>query len=135
MRFPNKPRIQPRIHLTALIDIVFLLLVFFLLASNFSKYQTITVSVPEVSSKNEELIRDITVIIDQHGKVSFEEVELDYSGLLTVLKIQLKLRINNNVVIHADHRVQYDFVAQVIDIAKVAGAKNIMLVTKRKPDY
>jgi len=47
IRFPEKKRTRPTIHLTALIDIVFMLLIFFLLASSFVDQQGIAIVIPK----------------------------------------------------------------------------------------
>ena len=74
LRFPTKKRSRPQIHLTALIDIVFLLLIFFLLASNFIKQQGVVIIVPEVESKTSDELPDLVVKIDDQGNVYVNEV-------------------------------------------------------------
>ncbi len=51
LHFPERQRHGITIHLTALIDIVFLLIIFFLLTSNFIMEDAITVPLPDVASK------------------------------------------------------------------------------------
>ena len=133
LRFTKKKRSRPQIHLTALIDIVFLLLIFFLLASNFIKQQGVVIIVPEIESKTSDELPDLIVKIDGEGNVYVNEVIIDENKLFTVLKIKLKNTSQNTVVIHADRRVQYDKVMHAIDTAKLAGAEYLMLVTKQKP--
>lgn len=133
LRFPAKKRTRPQIHLTALIDIVFLLLIFFLLASNFIKQQGVVIIVPEVESKANEELPDLVVKIDGRGSVYVNDVMIDENKLYNALKIKLKNTSQDTVVIHADRRVQYDKVMHAIDSAKLAGARYLMLVTKQKP--
>jgi biopolymer transport protein ExbD len=132
IRFPVKKRTRPKIHLTALIDIVFLLLIFFLVTSNFVEEEGVTIIVPEVDSKNAELFSDIVVKIDQNGTLYFKGVVADDRFLLNDMRDHFEATSKGTVIIKADRRVQYDRVVQVIDIAKLAGAKNLLLVTERK---
>jgi len=131
MKFPNKKRSKPTIHLTSLIDIVFLLLVFFLLTSSFVDQQGVTILVPEVENKSEDVLPDISISIDESGKIYFNSVLVNEEILLKLIKRNIKETPNKNVAIRADRRVQYDSVVQVIDIAKAAGAKDFLLITQQ----
>ena len=132
LRFPAKTRTRPTIHLTALIDIVFLLLIFFLLASTFVEQVGLNIEIPEVESKGEGLLPELIVQIDQDGKIFVDDINVNTRQLTTVLKMRIQSLGKDTVVIHADRRTQYDNVAQVIDAAKLAGAKNLVLVTRQK---
>lgn len=132
LRFPAKKRTRPTVHLTALIDIVFLLLIFFLLASSFVEQAGVAIIVPEIESEGSGLLPDIIVKIDQHGDILIDETNVNQRQLTTILKLRIKALAKDTVVIQADRRVQYDTVVEVIDAAKLAGAKNLLLVTTRK---
>jgi biopolymer transport protein ExbD len=132
LRFPVKTRTRPTIHLTALIDIVFLLLIFFLLASTFVEQVGLNIQVPEVETEGEGLLPELIVQIDQDGKIFVEDINLNTRQLTTVLKMRITSLGKDTVVIHADRRTQYDNVAQVIDAVKLAGAKNLILVTRQR---
>ena len=132
LRFPGKKRTRPTIHLTALIDIVFLLLIFFLLASSFVEQAGVAIIVPEIESEGSGLLPEIIVKVDQDENILIDETNVNQRQLTTILKLRLKSPSKETVVIQADRRVQYDTVVQVIDAAKLAGAKNLILVTTRK---
>ena len=132
LRFPAKKRTRPTIHLTALIDIVFLLLIFFLLASSFVEQAGVAIIVPEIESEGSGLLPEIIVQIDQNGTILIDDTNVNQRQLTTILKLRIKSLAKDTVVIQADRRVQYDTVVEVIDAAKLAGAKNLILVTTRK---
>lgn len=132
LRFPARTRTRPTIHLTALIDIVFLLLIFFLLASTFVEQIGLNIEVPQVESEGEGLLPELIVEIDQDGKFYVDDININAHQLTMVLKMRIQSLGKDTVVIHADRRTQYDNVAQAIDAAKLAGARNLMLVTKQK---
>ena len=131
MRFPVKKRTRPTIHLTALIDIVFLLLIFFLLSSSFVDQQGVAIIVPEIESDESELLPDIIVQIDREGVFYFNRKVVQEDDLFYLLKDKLKSVSKYKVIIQADRRVEYDKVVQAIDVAKLAGAKDILLATQR----
>ena len=133
LKFPIKPVTRPTISLTALIDMVFLLLIFFLLASRFVEQAGVTIIVPEIESAGSGLMPELYVQVDQNGVIFIDETQVTQSQLTLILKTRIKSLGKDTVVIQADYRTQYDFVVQVIDAAKLAGAKNLVLVTRRNP--
>lgn len=132
LKFPVKQVSRPVIRLTALIDIVFLLLIFFLLASRFVEQAGVNIIVPEIESEASGLLPELLVQVDQEGSFFIDETRLNQRQLSTVLGLRIKSTGSDMVVIQADHRVQYDAVVQAIDAAKLAGAKNLILVTRRR---
>ena len=132
LRFPAKKRTRPTIHLTALIDIVFLLLIFFLLASSFVEQAGLTILVPEIESEGSGLLPELVVQVDKDGNFFIDDTNINQRQLTTILKLRIKSLAKDTVVIQADRRAQYDYVTQAIDAAKLAGAKNLILVTKQK---
>lgn len=134
MRFPIRKRSTPTIHLTALIDIVFLLLVFFLLTSNFVTQHGVSIQLPEVASKSKDLLPDIIVRVDHQGVFYFKGIAVTDDLLHNYIRNSLTVDKMAKVAIHADRRVAYDRVVDAIDIAKQAGAKDFLLVTHKKDD-
>ncbi len=132
LRFPAKKRTRPTIHLTALIDIVFLLLIFFLLASSFVEQAGLTILVPEIESEGSGLLPELVVQVDQDGNFFIDDTNINQRQLTTILKLRIKSLAKDTVVIQADRRAQYDYVVQAIDAAKLAGAKNLILVTRQR---
>ena len=132
LRFPAKKPTRPTIHLTALIDIVFLLLIFFLLASTFVEQAGLNIQVPEIDSEGSGLLPELVVQIDQNGNMFIDETNVTQRQLTTILELRIQSLTKDTVIIQADRRTQYDNVVQAIDAAKLAGAKNLILVTKQK---
>jgi len=132
LRFPAKKRTRPTIHLTALIDIVFLLLIFFLLASSFVEQAGLTILVPDIESEGSGLLPELVVQVDKDGNFFIDDTNINQRQLTTILKLRIKTLAKDTVVIQADRRAQYDYVVEAIDAAKLAGAKNLILVTRQK---
>ena len=133
LRFPAKSYSRPTIHLTALIDIVFLLLIFFLLTSTFVEQVGLNIEVPEIESESAGLLPELVVQINHEGKIFIDDTNVNASQLSLILKMRIKSLAKDTVVIQADRRAQYDSLAQVIDAAKLAGAKTLLLVARQKP--
>ena len=80
MRFPARKIRRPNIHLTALIDIVFLLLIFFLLSSSFVHQQGIQILVPEVEIESKDRLPELTVKIEHECRIYEKEVFSGYQN-------------------------------------------------------
>ena len=129
MKFPKKNYKRPNIHLTALIDIVFLLLIFFLLSSNFVTQQGIQIIVPKMASESKDLVPEITVRIDQEGNFYYAGFQIRDETLRVLLTEDLKPLKKRKIAVYADRRVEYNRVVELIDIAKGAGAEDFLLIS------
>ncbi|MGV1100037.1 ExbD/TolR family protein [Thiovibrio sp. JS02] len=132
LAFARRTPTRASIHLTALIDMVFLLLIYFLLTSSFVSREGVDVQLPQVSSKFGEVEERLIVVVDREGRFLLEERVLDEARLFSALKLRLRGG-GEPVIINADKRVVYDRVMQAMDIAKKAGAKELLLATERAP--
>jgi len=131
MRIPTRPR-QPGIHfnITPLIDIVFLLIVFFLAATHLTQNEKLeAVELPEASqheSESEEPPRRmiITITLDEKIYLRGKEIlpeELD----ATLLSIDESKRKDTEVRIRGDHRIPYRIVERVLISCARAGISNV----------
>lgn len=117
------------VDITALIDVVFQLLIFFLLTSTYVSQEgqqapQVAVDLPESSrSADQSKFEDLTVTIDRTGKlfISKDEVSLDELGIrFTRTK---DLQPQTIVLIRGDQNVPYGRIAQVMELARIARLK------------
>lgn len=114
--------------LTPLIDVVFLLLIFFIVASEFKKNETILNLTLPNSASTQKVIdkKDIVIEISQEElaykakKVSFED-----------LKLELKLiKKDSSLTVKIDKEVKYERVVKLLDILNELNLSNLLLITK-----
>lgn len=118
--------------MTALIDIVFLLLIYFLLTSSFVEQEGISVSVPEMKTTGLYSEKIPVVVIDQTGQFYFAKKAVSDQELSNFLRTYLALSADKSVAIKADKRVAYDRVVQALEIAKENGADLLNLTVEQK---
>jgi biopolymer transport protein ExbD len=130
---PEKRRQRRRagIPLTPLIDIVFLLLIYFLLTTNFLVEDGIGINLPGAKTAAPQLQKEITLSVDRSGKVFFEDQEVAIDALFRTLQPAIAPDGNQLVVIRADREVVLNTAVKVMDIAKAAGAARLALATER----
>ncbi len=121
-------QIQP--PMTALIDIVFMLLIYFLLTTNFMVDEGITIKLPKAKAATPQTQKEITVYVDPEGRAYLMNRQVPEDKLFTQLKEMIGGR-DRLVVIRADRSVILNKAVKVMDIAKAAGAARLCLATEK----
>lgn len=132
LRFPAKEQSRININLAALIDIVFLLLIYFLLTSNFIEQDAIDVKLPEVETIGVFEEGHIVIVIDRHGNYYHAQRKIGDQDFAKHLAIWLANSPKKSVLIRADRQVIYDRVVRVMDLAKKHGARKLLIATELK---
>jgi len=134
MLFPKKERhfYQLQAPLTSLIDIVFLLLIYFLLTTNFMVDEGIKIKLPNASATSPQTQKEITIVVDEKGRAFLENHEIPLNELFATLKERLKGREDGLVVIKADRAVVLNKAVRIMDVAKAAGAERLVLATEKE---
>ncbi len=119
--------------LTPLIDMVFLLLIFFLLTS-FLTRPSIPVSLPEAETAVVSEAPENTVAIKTDGSILLNGKAMSDDKLLRSLRRMMLSGQSREVVILSDKEVAFGRVVEIMDISKKAGAHNISFLVERKND-
>ena len=128
----RRNRIQIQMPLTSLIDIVFLLLIYFLLTTNFMVDEGIKIKLPQAKASAPQTEQEITVYVDRDGRAFLENQEVSLAGLFDRLKEMIGDKENKLVVVRADRAVILNKAVKVMDVAKAAGAARLCLATEKK---
>ena len=133
MQFEGLQRNRKIPSLTPLIDIVFLLLVFFMLTAHFVKDQALDISLPDADSSNTiENNEALIVILDSSGHILINKKHIAVNQLDHVLQNMLSDRKNKQVILRGDKVSELGLTVKVMDAARKAGATSLDIVT-RKP--
>ena len=129
----RKRRVRPangfEIPVTPLIDIVFLLLIYFLLASHFIKPQALRIEPPQSKTRAEAVEeKTLTISLSKEGRVFLEGKEVGKEHLSAILRSRREAGVKK-VVIEADRRASIQLLVEVMDAVKAAGLEQIMLKT------
>jgi biopolymer transport protein ExbD len=121
-----------QIPLTSLIDIVFLLLIYFLLTTNFLVDEGIKIKLPEAKASASQTEEVITVYVDREGRTYLGMEEVSLASLFDKLKAMIANREDKLVVVRADRAVILNNAVRVMDLAKAAGAGRLVLATEKE---
>jgi biopolymer transport protein ExbD len=125
------------INLTPLIDVVFLLLIFFMVSTTFTKRTQLTVDLPEaVGEQNSEPPRQIEILIAADGSYAVNDQVLVNNKAETLKTAISKVSEGDNkipLVITADAKTPHEAVVQAMDAAGQLGFAHLSITT-RQPD-
>ena len=127
----KRKRFQVQIPLTSLIDIVFLLLIYFLLTTNFMVDEGIKIKLPQAKAAAPQTEEVITVYVDQKGRAFLGTDEVPLAELFDRIKEKIGSKQDELVVIRADRAVILNKAVKVMDIVKAAGAGRLCLATEK----
>ena len=123
--FPShKKRFE--IDMAPLIDVVFLLLIFFMLTFAIQG-QGLAISLPE-GEETQKVDKDIIVKIDRNSNLLLNNKPIELDSLRSALGEELSTRSDKLVVIDSAPKVKYNLFAQVLDVSREAGAENFSII-------
>ncbi len=134
MQFEGRRRTSHIPNLTPLIDIVFLLLIFFMLTSHFVRDEVINIDLPEADSGealNEP--QQVEVVINENGEFSIDDQPVTPDALQSVLQEKLNTQEQKIVRIRGDEHVDLGIAINAFDAARKAGADGVDIVTIDHP--
>lgn len=127
MKLMKRGKKRFRLDITPLIDVVFLLLIFFMLTFSVQG-QGIDINLPGESSAAKEVEIPLTLRVDEKGLVSINDENTDFNSLVPDLEDKLAPRKDKSLVVEIHKKVQYDLFVRVLDLAKKAGAENFSII-------
>jgi len=125
------------IDLTPLIDVVFLLLIFFMVSTTFDRYAKMNVQLPEAQTA--ERIKEsapVEVVVDAEGKVFINGSKVLSTDVTTIREALLRQLLNTDersVLLSADADARHADVVRVMDAAAQANVSKLSIATVRDP--
>lgn len=133
MKFKQVRRELPALNLTPLIDIVFLLLIFFMVTTSFSRETRLLVSLPEASGSVENATESIEVLVDKEGGYAINGrrlVNAEVDSLVRGLELESGGDVSLLVVLVADAEVQHQSVVTAMEAIGRAGFASLSIATR-----
>jgi len=118
------------INITPLIDVLFLLLIFFIVSSTFLEQPSITVELPTAKTSEPQRIEQYVIVVSDGGEVYVNDAMCPRDGLLSKLEAIYLKQADANIILKADTNVPYGTIIEVIDTIRQSGLKKIVALTK-----
>lgn len=121
------------LNLAPMIDVVFLLLIFFIVAStlNIREVKT-TINLPDTETVEKRRETEIAIVITEEGKIYLGEKEVSINNLRNFLEVRLKHSSRRDVSIYADKKVAFQQVVRVMDVVKKLKVDNLSFALRNK---
>jgi len=132
MEIRERKRKKPIINITSLIDVMFLLLVFFMVSTTFAEHPAIKLELPSASTAEPIKLGQLTLAIDKQGKMFLNDAPVEDEELRSRLAALAK-KPDVTLVLKADKDVPYGYVVRAMDISRQSGIRRIVSLTER-PD-
>ncbi len=124
---------QPELMIIPMIDIIFFLLVFFMISTlSMVEQHTIPVNLPQASVTQQDIPRSINVTVMENGNILFEKEEIPLSLLAKRIGIEVIKEPDQVFILRADKQVEYGKVITVLDELKLSGARRVSVATEQK---
>jgi biopolymer transport protein ExbD len=125
----EKPRRQP--DMIPLVSVIFLLLIFFLIAGTPTSPAYLDITIPQSNSKNKISGKNLKVYLDKQGMLGFEQQTMDIARLIEIVKSK---ETAINVQVHADKQVNAHKLISLLDALGATLANKVILVTEERHD-
>lgn len=129
LEFEGRSRIDTTLSIAPLIDVVFLLLIFFMLTSTMVTEQSLKLALPGSHTATPTEDELLMVEVDADKRLFLQGEEYTIEALPQALKDALAQEADRDVLIRADAAVPVELFVQLMDTVKEAGGKNISLAT------
>ena len=123
------------LEITPLIDVVFLLLIFFMLATSFDERSAFKIDLPKsTAAKTKSTLKEVQVLVDKEKNIYLrytdnsgksQSEKLDLSSFVSVVSEKLNTSESKDVMISADKAIDYGFIVEIMSLLKESGASAI----------
>ena len=132
----HRTKEEPNVDMTSLIDVVFLLLLFFMVSTTFERQALMKVELPEASAVEDrtEIPEGLELVIDNEGRMYLNDQRLIDSEPRTIqAAMQQEAGENRNIplILRADRQTPHHYVVTAMDVAAQLGFRNLSIATDR----
>lgn len=136
MKLQNRLKEEPTVDLTSLIDVVFLLLLFFMVSTTFEHQAVLKVDLPDASAVDApvDLPDRLELVIDANGLMFLNDRQLVDSEERTIKAAFNEAAggdYNRPLILRADRETPHHFVVTVMDVAAQLGFRNLSIAANR----
>jgi biopolymer transport protein ExbD len=133
MRLPSSAKKKARIEIIPMIDTMFFLLVFFMIATLAMTLQRgMPVNLPTASSTTQKVKEQVSLTLTEDGTLYYNKEPIALDDLETRLTAVLQADPDPTVVINADEKISHGRVIEVMDHVRLSGISNMAIATKPK---
>jgi len=120
------------INVTSLIDVMFLLLIFFMVSSSFKNQPAIDLSLPRSSTAQETTTTPTVIYLTRDGRLFLDDEQVETGDLSNRLRQLQAATGEDRIVLRADEHSEHGAVVELIDLIKESGFRRVSLAAKQQ---
>ena len=133
MSFLRKQNEEPRLDLTPMVDVVFLLLIFFMISTTFVESPGISIKLPESSAQTvEREPKEIKIFLSQEGDIFHRDKKISLNDYKSILADHQPDAEQTTVLLLADQESRHGKVVTLMDLARDAGFVKLAIATEQR---
>lgn len=132
MRFKPKKQSVENVDVSPLIDMVFILLIFFMVTTTFVKDMKLDLNRPSAASASKASAKVIRVYIDNTGEVYIDNQPVKIWAIQSKLRDLLRTSTEKSVLVISDSTIPVEKLIDVVDECRMSGAKDVAVSTSKE---
>ena len=133
MRLPEEPDLPPRINILPMIDVIFAILVFFIVSSLYlTRSEGLPVNLPRATTAEVQKTEQITVSLDEEGKLTINSQPAQIDQLQAEITKLITADSQTTVIVNADKTVDHGQVVDIIDRLRQIPEVQLAIAAKKK---
>lgn len=120
------------LNITPLIDVLFILIIFFAVSSTFLEQPGIKLALPKAKKTDLEKVEKAVLFISKDQKLYFRNKEVSLNNLPAILKDAMAKSLDRSLIINADREVPHGFVVKIMDIARQSGVEKLVIAVEQQ---
>ncbi len=132
MRYRQNNSTENQIDIAPMIDIVFILLIFFMVTTTFVKDMKLELERPGASTASAASSKSVRIFIDKHGDIYLDGEPIRIWLIQSKLRELLGTSTNKTVLVVSDDDVPAGKLVEVVDQARLSGAQSVAVATEKE---
>ena len=132
MEFERKNRRDSYIDIAPLVDVVFLLLLFFMLSFHIALEPAIKISLPQSKTADTQAAEDIVISLSREGGIYVGDQSTTLEQVGSIIRNRLQGKTEPSVKLKADREVPVELLVHVMDEVRLSGCSTFSIVTQEK---
>lgn len=131
IKLPEIRGAKPEISMAPLIDVIFLLLIFFMVTTVFPENRGIVINKPSANSSERMPVQKLSFLVANDDKVYFKNQNITIADVKRIVEQQLAQSANTSVLLKIDRKASAQAIISTMDACKEGGAQRIGIATKK----
>jgi biopolymer transport protein ExbD len=132
MRFRQKKELDQTVDISPLIDMVFILLIFFMVSTTFVKDMKLDLERPGATSATRASSKVIKVYLDNQAQAYIDNQPIKVWAIQSKLRDMLRASTEKSVLVVTDDTIPVEKLIEVVDQCRLSGAKDVAVAAKKE---